>query len=226
MGPGTLPSPVRSHTDDTLRHPLRRAAPARRRPRRRPGRQALAQEVLDKGAALFDARDAKAMAATYTEDAEIRVISKDQGSGTYKTQAVRGRQAIEKGYQDLFKKGQTETKSKNRVEFAHFVRPDLLAIHGQFQPDTSKEGDDPVHPGAGEGGGPLAPDEPATVPRPGGVARANGDRPARGGWNGGEAGMLHSASITRRSARVASMVTVRSLNPAIPPERPETSFTQ
>jgi hypothetical protein len=31
----------------------------------------LAQDILDKGAALFDKRDAAAMAATYTEDAQL-----------------------------------------------------------------------------------------------------------------------------------------------------------
>lgn len=108
-----------------------------------PDAKPLAQEILDKGAALFDARDAAALAATYTEDAEISLVGKDPVSGAYKTQAVRGRQAIEKGYQDLFKDAQSAQKSKNRVEFAHFVSADLMVIHGHFQPDTSKEGEIP-----------------------------------------------------------------------------------
>ena len=100
----------------------------------------LAQEILDKGAALFDARDAAQLAATYTEDGESGVVTKDQGSGTYRTQTTRGRQAIERAYQTLFKDGRSGTKSRNQVEFAHFVGPDLLLIHGHFQPDTNQEG--------------------------------------------------------------------------------------
>ena len=99
----------------------------------------VAQETLDKGASLFDARDAAGLAATYTEDAELTAIFKDQGAGTFRTQVVRGRDAIEKAYQNLFKDGRGETKSRNRVEYAHFVGPDLLIIHGQFQPDTKQE---------------------------------------------------------------------------------------
>src|SRR5262245_48916528 len=66
-----------------------------------------AQEALDKGSALFDARDAAALAATYTTDAEICVVTQDKDSRGYKTQTVRGRQAIQKGYQDLFKDAQS-----------------------------------------------------------------------------------------------------------------------
>jgi ketosteroid isomerase-like protein len=103
----------------------------------------VAQEVLDEGAALFDARDAAALAASYTPDAEIGFISQDKESRGYKTQAIRGRQAIETWYGDLFKNAQGGPQSRNHVEFAHFIRPDLLAIHGHFQPDVNKEGDFP-----------------------------------------------------------------------------------
>ncbi|HEX8201909.1 MAG TPA: hypothetical protein VF590_15640 [Isosphaeraceae bacterium] len=100
----------------------------------------LAQEILDKGAALFDARDAAKLAATYTQDGEIGLVAKDPDSGTYRTQTTRGRQAIERAYQTLFKDGRGEAKSRNHVEFAHFLAPDLLLIHGHFQPDTNQEG--------------------------------------------------------------------------------------
>ena len=103
----------------------------------------VAQEVLDKGASLFDARDAAALAATYTVDAEICVVGQDQGSRSYKTQVIRGRQAIENAYQTLFKGQQSQAKSKNHVEAAKLIRPDLLAIYGRFQPDASQEGNIP-----------------------------------------------------------------------------------
>jgi uncharacterized protein (TIGR02246 family) len=99
----------------------------------------MAQETLDKGASLFDARDAAGLAASYTEDAELTAVFKEQGAGAFKTQVVRGRDAIEKAYQNLFKDGRGATKSRNRVEYAHFVGSDLLIIHGQFQPDTNQE---------------------------------------------------------------------------------------
>jgi ketosteroid isomerase-like protein len=98
----------------------------------------LAQAILTKGAALFDTRDAAAMAATYTEDAEIILVTKDEHTGTYKTQVTRGRSAIQRGYQDVFKDRKPGTTSRNVVEFAHFVGTDLLIIHGTFAVDVSQ----------------------------------------------------------------------------------------
>ncbi len=63
----------------------------------------LAQSILTKGAALFDTRDAAAMAATYTDDAEGSVIKKDGGTGKYKIELTRGRAEFEHAYQELFK---------------------------------------------------------------------------------------------------------------------------
>ena len=42
----------------------------------------LAQDILTKGAALFDKREAAAMAATYMEDADGIVVIKDNDTGT------------------------------------------------------------------------------------------------------------------------------------------------
>ncbi len=97
-----------------------------------------AQDILTKGAALFDMRDAAAMAATYIEDAEGIVVIKDKDTGTYKTQVTRGRSAIERGYQNIFKDRKPGTTSRNVVEFAHFVGTDLLIIHGAFTLDVSQ----------------------------------------------------------------------------------------
>jgi ketosteroid isomerase-like protein len=98
----------------------------------------LAQDILTKGAALFDARDAAAMAATYMEDAEAVLVIKDKDTGMYKTQVSRGRSAIERGYQNIFKDRKQGTKARNVVEYAHFVGTDLLIIHGAFAPDVSE----------------------------------------------------------------------------------------
>lgn len=96
--------------------------------------QTLATELLTKGAALYDTYNASAMAATYTENAEVHLVLRDQGTGKYNSQDTRGHTAIEKLYHDLFE-GKSNTKSKNIVESAHFVGDDLLIIHGTFAPD-------------------------------------------------------------------------------------------
>ncbi len=99
----------------------------------------LAQEILTKGAALFDKCDAAAMAATYTEDAEILLIKDENNAGHYKIdEAYRGRAAIEKGYAKVFEDRDHALKLRNTVEAAHFVGPDLLLIHGTFTLDVSK----------------------------------------------------------------------------------------
>ena len=108
-----------------------------------PDAKALAQDILTKGAALFDTRDAAAMAATYTDDAEVVVFAKDKDTDTYKAQVTRGRSAIQRGYQDLFKDRKAGTTSRNVVEFAHFVGTDLLIIHGTFTLDVSQGGSFP-----------------------------------------------------------------------------------
>ena len=100
----------------------------------------VAQEVLDKGSALFDTRDAVAMAATYTEDAELLWIDKDSTTGEIKVSVKNDRTEIESLYRDLFKDAKEKTTSKNTVEYARFVGADLMVIHGVFQPDVDKQG--------------------------------------------------------------------------------------
>jgi len=100
----------------------------------------LAQEILDKGAALFDTHDATAMAATYTEDAEIQSIAKDNSTGEIKVEVKKGRSEIESLYRDVFKDVKEKTTSKNTVEFARFVAPDVMIIQGIFQPKVADKG--------------------------------------------------------------------------------------
>jgi hypothetical protein len=99
----------------------------------------LAQDILDKGAALFDKRDAAAMAATYTEDAQLEWIEKDSAAGGIKIDTKKGREEIEALYRDLFKESKEATTSKNAVEFARFVGSELLVIEGDFQPNVANE---------------------------------------------------------------------------------------
>ena len=98
----------------------------------------VAQDVLDKGSALFDTRDAAAMAATYTEDAQLLWVDKDNSTGEIKVSVKTDRTEIESLYRDLFKDATEKTTSKNTVEFARFVAPDLMVIQGVFQPNVDK----------------------------------------------------------------------------------------
>lgn len=100
----------------------------------------LAQEILDKGSALFDQRDAAAMTATYADDADIVWIEKDNSTGEYKSNTKKGLAEIEGVYKDLFKDKNEKTTSKNTVEFARLIAPDLLVIEGLFQPNVANQG--------------------------------------------------------------------------------------
>ena len=99
----------------------------------------VAQDVLDKGAGLFDKRDATAMAATYTEDAQLEWVDKDSAAGGIKIETRKGRDEIETLYRDLFKDQKEATTSKNTVEFARFISPELLVVHVTFQPNVANE---------------------------------------------------------------------------------------
>jgi hypothetical protein len=100
----------------------------------------VAQQVLDKGSALFDTRDAVAMAATYAEDAQLLWIDKDSTTGEIKVSVKKDRSEIESLYRDLFKDAKEQTTSKNTIEYARFVGADLMVIHGAFQPNVDKQG--------------------------------------------------------------------------------------
>jgi hypothetical protein len=98
----------------------------------------VAQGVLDKGSVLFDTHDAAAMASTYTEDAQLLWIDKDGTSGEIKVSVKKDRAEIESLYHDLFKDAKEKSTSKNTVEFARLVTPELMVIHGVFQPNLDK----------------------------------------------------------------------------------------
>ena len=80
------------------------------------------------------------MAATYTEDAQLLWIDKDNSTGEIKLSVKKDRAEIESLYHDLFKDAKEKTTSKNTVEFARFVGADLMVIHGVFQPNVDKDG--------------------------------------------------------------------------------------
>ncbi len=96
---------------------------------------ALAVKLTEQGAATFDTFNAKAMADYYLEDGEIALVSKEDRG--LKIQTQKGRAEIEKFYADVLKKPET-IKSKNTVEYAKLIAPDVLVIAGTFDTNTLK----------------------------------------------------------------------------------------
>ncbi|MGE3818759.1 MAG: nuclear transport factor 2 family protein [Isosphaeraceae bacterium] len=98
--------------------------------------KAVATKALDAGAAMFDARDAKGLAATYTDDAVLTVVTRDSSTKELKKEVKYGRAQIEEYYQTIVKPDST-FHAKNHVEFASFAGDDVLLVGGHFVPDTT-----------------------------------------------------------------------------------------
>lgn len=96
----------------------------------------LAQSILDEGAQEFSRKNAKVMARFFTEDADLRLVTRD--GEQLKVEAHHGRAEIEEFYKRLFDNGDNIT-AKNTVEHAKLIAHDVLFITGVFQPDTSKD---------------------------------------------------------------------------------------
>lgn len=92
----------------------------------------LAKKLTTDGALTFETRNAQAMADSYTEGAEVFLVSQNKDTGRLKIDPRRGRAAIEALYADFFKDGQL-IQAKNHVEHARFVTPQLLLITGTFE---------------------------------------------------------------------------------------------
>ena len=92
----------------------------------------LARKLTEEGAATFAKCDARAMAAYYTESAIVFLQSK--GDEGHSVKEYDGRAEIEGLYADLFKEQKT-MQSRNTVEYARLLAPDLLVIAGTFEPD-------------------------------------------------------------------------------------------
>lgn len=101
--------------------------------------RAIAVKVTSAGAAMFDARDAKGLALTYTDDARIEVYSREQGATTLKTETVVGRAEIQAKYEEMFK-GSGQIHSRNTIEYARQVDAETIMFSGYFVPNT-EDGD-------------------------------------------------------------------------------------
>ena len=97
--------------------------------------RAVADKVTAAGAAMFDARDAKGLAATYAADARLEIISREEGAATLKTETRVGRADIQAYYDELFK-GEGSIHARNTVEHARLIDPELLTIQGVFEPNA------------------------------------------------------------------------------------------
>jgi hypothetical protein len=97
----------------------------------------IAEKATKAGAALFNARDAHGLAATYAEDARLEIINRDS-AGALKTEPKVGRTEIESYYDNLFKSG-GPIHARNSVEFARTISNDLITFTGVFVPDTQAE---------------------------------------------------------------------------------------
>jgi hypothetical protein len=102
----------------------------------RPEAEKIANRLLTAGSELFDAKNASALAATYTDEGQVHVFSKPEDQ-PYKEDVKRGRAEIEQFYRDLFRDSGA-IDSENTVEFARLIAPDLLVIHGRFRPNTGQ----------------------------------------------------------------------------------------
>jgi ketosteroid isomerase-like protein len=98
--------------------------------------KAVAVKALDAGAAMFDARDAKGLAATYLDDAVLTVVTRDGSTKELKKEVKYGRTQIEEYYQTLIKSDST-FHAKNHVEFARYGGADILLVGGNFVPDST-----------------------------------------------------------------------------------------
>lgn len=93
---------------------------------------AVAKIALDKGSALFDGRDAAAMAATFVEKAEILLVKRASDTGNIEVENRIGRPAIQAAYAEIFKDRQPDHRSRNTVEAARYMGNDLMMIRGKF----------------------------------------------------------------------------------------------
>ena len=103
----------------------------------------VAQQILDRGARMIAEKDDKGLAASYTKDAELVIVSKIGAKSS--TDVKQGRAAIEEFYRDAFAGGQKEVfrdvdelKPKNTVEYARYLDAEMMLICGLFEPHTDK----------------------------------------------------------------------------------------
>lgn len=94
--------------------------------------------ILERGAGLFDKRDAAAMAATYLETAQIILVKRDSDTDKHVLEIRTGRGEIEKTYVEIFKDRLPEHRARNTLEGARFASPTVLVLWGRFALDVNQ----------------------------------------------------------------------------------------
>ncbi len=97
--------------------------------------ETIAETFLKAGPKLFNAKDAAALAAPYTEDGEILLVSKKDGQ--IQNEVKEGRADIEEFYRDHFRAADA-IDSENTVELSRLIAPDVLVVHGRFRPNAGR----------------------------------------------------------------------------------------
>jgi hypothetical protein len=98
--------------------------------------KAIATKVTAAGAAMFDSRDAKGLAQTYTDDGRLEIYSRESGDGsTLKVETRVGRAEVQGYYETLFK-NESPIHAKNIVQAARFLGDDMIEFAGVFEPDS------------------------------------------------------------------------------------------
>jgi ketosteroid isomerase-like protein len=92
----------------------------------------LAKKLTTEGARLFAAKNAAALTDTYTEDARVELLSREDSTGSLKREARTGKSEVRALYDDLFKDNET-IEARNDVAYARFVGNDMLLIVGTFE---------------------------------------------------------------------------------------------
>ncbi len=91
-----------------------------------------AKAATGEGAKIFSSKNLDAMLATYAEDSQVEIISRNEATGGLKRDQSTGKNEIRKLYEDMFKT-EGSIDARNTVETARFVGPEMLLITGTFE---------------------------------------------------------------------------------------------
>lgn len=89
------------------------------------------REIVKQVETGWNTRDGKAFAAVFTTDADYVVVN-----GMY----IKGREAIEKGHQQIFDTIFKDSTNKATIKSVRFLRPDVAIVHVEWNLTVRSEG--------------------------------------------------------------------------------------
>jgi hypothetical protein len=92
----------------------------------------LAKKVTSEGAKILCSKSTPAMMATYAEDSQVEVLSRNASSGGLNRDIRTGKSEIQKLYDELFKT-EGAIDARNVVDSARFLGSNLLLITGTLE---------------------------------------------------------------------------------------------